>query len=300
MSNHKIDWLSISLPLNSFFSPDFDSENPYIRADHRDQFPHLCDWLSSFGDVRPGGGNRIFNASVYSKLGGFRCFYNHNKEFSLVEIEGDGVQNLRSIKLLSKIINLYSDRLTRIDIATDWETTTTPRQFHAQRDETRFVSHTEITSDTGETCYVGSKESDRYARVYRYAEGHPRSHLLRCEFVLRRDNAKAFARSLQSSPLSTLAGQLFNTFGYRHFLTCDHSTTEKMRAAPRPTSMGGTERWLFVQVFPAIKKVLESGNLTIIDMFMENVYDEYQIHLKKRSKNDDSQDLRPDVHIHSS
>jgi DNA relaxase NicK len=296
MSNHKVDWLSISLPLNSFFSPPFDSDIPIIRPSHRDEYPHLSDWLSCFPDVKVGGGNRIFSNSVYSKIGGFHVWYNPNKEFSLVEIEGDGVQILREHKMLSKFIKLYGDRLTRLDLATDWETSTTPRQFHECRDIGRFVSHSEINSQTGETCYVGSKESDRYARVYRYAEGHPRSHLLRCEFVLRRDNAKAIAGALQSVRVSEVAGRLFNTFGYRHFLTTDHSTTEKMRAAPRPTSMGGTERWLFVQVFPAIKKVLDSGNFAIIDMFMENVYDEYQIHLKERNKAHGEANLCADVH----
>lgn len=268
----KIDWLSISLPYSSIVSPDFDADTLSIRPQIRDLFPSITDWLMTFPDWSPGKGNRIFNRSVQSKLGGFHIFWNVNKPFSLIEIEGSGIQKMREHKVLKSILRQYSHLLTRIDIAEDFETICTPREFIEKRDGKRFTSHAEINSETGETCYVGSRSSDRFARVYRFAAPHPRSHLLRCEFQLRDENAKLFAELLQSHKLSELILRLYKTFGIYHPLALTSSAQTKLLVAPRASKMGATERWLFSQVLPACKKLIDDGNTEIIDIFGKKLY----------------------------
>lgn len=276
MSNCKIDWLSITLPYSSIVQISAETLKPEIRSGIRDEFPSLSDWIMSYPDLTSGGGNRIFDRSIRSKLGGFHVFWKSNVRFSLIEIEGAGVQQLREQKLLKRIIRQYSNRLTRLDVAIDWDTTVSPRDFSDSRDKTRFVSHAEITSETGETCYVGSKSSDRFARTYRYTEPHPRAGLLRCEFQLRKDNAKLFAELLQSNSLSTLVGKLLQTFGYTHPLTQQLRSTERLLSAPRSTSMGSTERWLFSQVLPACKKMIDNGQGEYVDIFGKQLYAYFQ------------------------
>lgn len=296
-SNHKVDWLSISLPYNSIVSRDFDAGRLAIRPGIRDQHPELTDWLHSFPDWKEGGGNRIFNRSAYSQIGGYHIFWNSNKNFSLIEIEGTGVQNLRQDKLLKRIIKNYGQYLTRIDIATDWETDVSPREFSDYREANRFKAHTEITSDTGETCYVGSKESDRYARTYRYSEPHPRHKLLRCEFVLRDGNAKQFATMLQTERLSSLTGKLFRTFGFCHRLIIDHKQSEALRSAPRAGNMGSTERWLFTQVLPACKKMIDAGKGEYVDLFGKQLYTYYTDRLIQEENRNGKEALLPDIEL---
>lgn len=293
-SNHKIDWLSICLPLKSIVSTNFDTGRREMSGGCRELFPHISDWLMTYPDWKEGGGNRIFNRTILSSTGGFHIFWKDTLPFSLIEIEGTGIQNLRSLDLLKRIIKLYAPYLTRIDIATDWETSIPPREFHEKRDPTRFASHSEITSDTGETCYVGSKESDRYARTYRYSDPHPRSKFLRCEFVLRKNNAKAFASALQSHRLSELTAKLFRTFGYCHPLIGEHQASSGLLAAPRNGSMGNTERWLFRQVLPAVKKLVDNGNGEYVNIFMKQCYDYYIAHEIKKDNAHGQENLRTD------
>lgn len=290
----KIDWLSISLPYSSIVSRDFDTDRLSIRPQIRDLYPSITDWIMSYPDMIEGGGNRIFNRSLRSKLGGFHIFWNSNKNFSLIEIEGTGVQNLREQKLLKSILRQYSHLLTRIDIAEDFETICTPREFAEKRDGKRFTSHAEINSETGETCYVGSRSSDRFARIYRFASPHPRSHLLRCEFQLRDENAKSFAELLQSHKLSELVLRLYKTFGIYHPLAITSAPQGKLLSAPRASKMGATERWLFSQVLPACKKLIDDGNTEIIDIFGKQLYHYFNDRLISKEVHDGTQSLLSD------
>lgn len=277
MSN-KIDWLSISIPLNSFVSLDFDAGRYRVRGAVRDQYPVLSDWLESYPDWIEGGGNRIFNRRIRSKLGGFMIFWNPDKNFSLIEFSGTGVQELREHKALFPIVKQYGEFLTRIDLATDWETSVTPKEFAEYRESGRFTTYTEMSSETGDTYYVGSFKSDRFARVYRYSPPHPRHALLRREFVLRGAYAKQAASDLQRVRIREYLASLDRTFGFCHRLSLRSETSKKVHAPARASSMGSTERWLFSQVLPACKKLIDDGNTDIIDIFGKQLYayfDEY-------------------------
>lgn len=299
MSRVIVDWISVTLPLYSIVSPKEIGEKFDMSGECRDMFPYISDWLLSFSDIKVCGGNRIFDQGVRSKAGGFHIFWNDTKRFSLIEFSGKGVHELRKSQLLMPLISMHRTHLTRIDVACDWLTDITPRDFSEIREKNRFVSHAEINSDTGETCYVGSKESDRFCRVYRYAAPHPRHEYLRAEFVMRKNNAKMFGELLQTHKLRELFGQLLNTFGYSHPLALGEVAEAPMKSAPRATSQGKTERWLFKQVLPALKKLIDNGSHDTIDLFMETVYDYFNDSLLAEANKDVPQDLRTHVYLDS-
>lgn len=268
----KIDYLSISLPYSTALSPNFDTGKLEIRPGISNEIPHIAHWINSFSDLKQGKGRKIFSHSAHSSIGGFTVYWNPSRPFSLVEFTGTGCKMLRQSEELSRFINLYKDMLTRIDIATDIETDTRPKDFAELRNVKRFKSYCEICSETGETYYVGSQKSDRYCRVYRYSAPHPRAALLRVECVLRDKDAKSFAHSLQKSRLSSLVSALGNTFGFTHPAWTEKRSDAPLAAYPRETGQGKTERWLLTQVLPAIERLLSNDGDAAVARFGEKVY----------------------------
>lgn len=277
----KIDWISFTLPLECVVSRHPEDGKPYVRYGVRDLYPQACDWVSSFPDLKETGGNRIFDRGFHSKLGGFSIFQKQGKPFTLFEFTGTGVEALREAGLLAKMIVHHKERLTRIDIAMDWECDVTPKEFAEQRDNQRFEHYCDIYSETGSTYYVGSKKSERFCRVYRYSEPHPRSHLLRAEFQLKTVYAKQIGAQLRKKTLSTIGYELLEAFGFCHHLVIVPDGTQKFKA-PRANRSGNTERWLLAQVLPAIKKLVEEGNTDVVELFNKRVYDLVQDYLIKK------------------
>lgn len=289
----KIDWLSISLPYSSVVSTDFATGKPKVRQGIVDELPHIGNWINSFDDFKLGKGRKIFSHSAHSSIGGFTVYWNPTRQFSLVEFTGTGCMMLRRHELLSKFINLYKEYFTRIDIATDIECDTRPVHFVEYLQQNRFKSSCIIESTTGETYYVGSQKSDRFCRVYRYAPPHPRSNLLRVEFVLRDNDAKMFGASLQQSRLSSLVSALGNTFGFSHPSWMEKRSDAPLASYPRETGQGKTERWLLTQVLPAIEKLLENGGDAAVAHFGKRVYDLYNERQTKKEYHDGKETILP-------
>lgn len=289
---HKIDWISLTLPLDSIVSRDFDRDLPALRPGVHDLYPHVSDWISSFPDLTERGGNRIFDRGYHSSAGGFSIFQRAGRPFSLIEFTGKGVDELRSAGVLKNIVKQYHERFTRLDMAVDFETDVTPRAFATCRRGKRFEHYNDIHSETGDTYYVGSQNSERFCRVYRYNEPHPRSHLLRVEFVMKSEFAKNFGYMLTQKKVSPLVDSLMQTFGFEHPLAQRSETTKKIRSVPRAGGKGGTERWLFSQVLPACEKLIREGNHEVIDIFGKKLYSILINHLAAEENKLATQNLR--------
>lgn len=289
--------MSITLPYKSIVSTNFDTGKLEINNFVRDEFPQLTDWLHSYPDWSQGHGSRIFNRSVHSKLGGFSILWNDNKPFSTIEITGTGCQNLREIKKTIAFAYNHFEYLTRLDIAADFETDVSPREFAISRDGKRFNSYSDIKSDTGETYYVGSRNSDRFCRVYRYNAPHPRSHLLRVEFQLKSGEAKSVAAGLRGHSVREICEMLFGTFTFNHKLLSDTTKRDKINSSPRASKMGKTERWLFAQVLPAAKKLVDAGDTQVLDIFLKQCYDYLNDYLIKKENNDGKETILPDIEL---
>lgn len=188
-------------------------------------------------------------------------FFSPRQDTVLVEASGKGCEWLRSQGLLDKVLALTNGRATRLDIAVDFETDLDPREFAKLRTD-RIKSEGFQSSASGVTCYVGSQSSDRYARVYRYYEPHPRAQYLRVEMVHRRSLARGFVQLVRDEGLEKAAEMAGACFSWGHPIW-DTQNSSKPPSWRSETRQGGTVSWFWSAVVPAVRRLLDDGTLTV-------------------------------------
>lgn len=204
---------------------------------------------------------------------GISVYASPNLTHSTVEITGQGCERLIEMGTLHSVLERCCERITRIDVATDIETSTIPSEF------VFFLSHERMRASgfqksvTGETCYVGSKKSDRYARVYRYFPPHPRAHLLRIEHVFRRDYAKSVAKAILDTTAESVAAAAGKAFGWAHVDWRPDETQHADISITAPErGQNSTVSWLLRSVAPAIKRLIADGTIKDADTFFETYF----------------------------
>ena len=269
-----IDWLSFTMEI-----PEIGSGKAWIIQKFLYQEMTLAlgeIWSHISPDVLSwelSSGRPPYSAS-YRTDKGITLFWNVRLGHCLMEITGQGCEYLRGVKMLNPLIQRMKSRLTRIDLAVDMLTESTPDKFLEQSQSARFKSRASMLSDTGHTEYVGSRNSERYCRVYRYAHPHPRANLLRSEFVFRKQNAKIFAQNavecgFDLTALALGAGQIY---GFEHE-DWNLSGDEIALASWTPErAQGKTVRWLISQVAPAFKKLVIEGVIDDAEEFIKKYF----------------------------
>lgn len=192
----------------------------------------------------------------------------------LTELSGRWCTKLDTLETAQRFILPIASRLTRLDTATDILTRTSPVEFTNAGYSARFKSTGHIVSTDGETCYVGSPRSDRFARVYRYNPPHPRAAWLRVECIFRRKLAPLAAEAINTASSWTDVHQrLGATFGWKHSdYGGDASGVERISTGDYSTKQElNTVAWLYKQVAPAMKRLIDSGALSPTE-FLEHVY----------------------------
>lgn len=157
----------------------------------------------------------------------------------------------------------YAGHFSRIDLAVDMETDVTPIEFDAMVNAPRIATRSKMVSGTGQTCYIGSRSSDRFARVYRYNPPHPRAHLLRAEFQLKNAYANALADEVAAGvTLDSLAAGLGEHFGFAHPVW---EKREAVRLAPvrSHAQSGSTVHWLTTTVAPLLQRLEREQKLDV-------------------------------------
>lgn len=190
-----------------------------------------------------------------------------------VEISGQGCEHLIAAGVMREVVTAVADRVTRIDIASDIKTDIAPTTFVGMVKHKRMRASGYQKSETGETCYVGSQKSDRYARVYRYNAPHPRHHLLRVEHVFRREAAKLVSRAVRDQGTSIVAASAGDVFGW------DHPTWElggdvgiDLSPVKAERNGGKTVSWLLNAVAPAFKRLVEDGTIQNPQEFLSTYF----------------------------
>lgn len=177
-----------------------------------------------------------------------------------IEFTGAGCQYLRDTDSLSTALSAFTGHITRLDIAIDSETDVRPIDFAKDRVEGRIKSFGTQKSESGETCYIGSKSSEQYARVYRYEPPHPRAKYLRIETVSRKHYANAAAQSILENGISYAAQQTMNRYQFNQIEDID--TVDGNLPAPyRDRTLSKTEAWLIKQAAPAFRKLVDAGEI---------------------------------------
>lgn len=190
-----------------------------------------------------------------------------------VEISGQGCERLITLGRMETVIERVAQRVTRVDVACDIETAVKPLEFVEQVKHERMRSSGYQRSESGETCYVGSQKSERYARVYRYNKPHPRSHLLRIEHVFRRDHAKVVAQQIASGGVVAVAEAAGEAFGWCH-PTWDGNGCSDMDLSivQAERGAGKTIYWLVHSVAPAFKNLCASGVIRDPEQFLKEYF----------------------------
>lgn len=269
-----IDWLSWTLPVTAEPVDIHD-----LKTEARIQLKGISnghyDYCFDGQAFDQAPGRAPYRYSLQRGDGGFRVFGVSHTHTVLYELSGRGCEGLVTREDQQTFAHILMERFTRIDYAVDIRCETDPMEFCDNSEPGHFRSRSDIRSDTGTTCYVGSPKSGRFARIYRYNPPHPRADLLRCEFVFRGKLARAFARDLCSTlDQQELVARLGNTYGFLHPVWQPGVETDEKVLAPHSSKKEqDTVRWLYKQVVPAMRRMLKSGALNMTD-FLEVVYQE--------------------------
>jgi len=206
-------------------------------------------------------------------LGGITLFASPNLTHCCVEISGAGCERLISGECLGEIITAIQARVTRIDVACDIETSVTPTAFAAITSHERMRASGYQKSETGETYYVGSQKSDRYARVYRYNPPHPRSDLLRVEHVFRREYAKVVSQRIVENGIHSVSRACGDAFGWSHPAWQPQDGTDSdISTNYTERKMGKTLWWIIKACAPAFKRLVNEGTIQDPDKFVQRYF----------------------------
>lgn len=190
-----------------------------------------------------------------------------------IEISGQGCERLIERGLLSGVLVKVHQRVSRLDIASDIQTQTTPEEFTAKTSHERMRASGYQKSESGTTCYVGSQKSDRYARVYRYNDPHPRAHLLRIEHVFRRAYAKVVAKACFEDGLDEIAASAGRAFGWAHQ---DWQPLVRgdidLGIVNAERNAGKTIYWMVHSVAPAFRRLVEQGGIVDPEEFIRRYF----------------------------
>ncbi len=269
MRSH-IDWITFTMSMIYYGARDED----YAEAIHNgfvDMFGQELLSLAFGGDWVKNERARAPYTDAWKINGdGITLFASPNLTHCCVEISGQGCETLLGKALLEKVLQSCKYRVTRIDIACDIETETRPLEFVNKVNHERMRTSGHVVSDTGETCYVGSQKSERYARVYRYNPPHPRAKLLRVEHVFRKEHAKKVAAECATTGIEAVAFASGEAFGWAHGIW-DPAVVDSpdISVTRERGNSGNTVFWLVNSVAPAFKRLCDTGAIPDAQAFLE-------------------------------
>lgn len=268
-----IDWLTFTMPM-IYWGETIDAYANAIANGFVDMFGEKLRANAFGGNWEKNERSRAPYTDAWTlRSNSITLFASPNLTHCCVEISGQGCELLLDKRLLGDVLDKAKDRTTRIDIACDIETKVTPLEFVAQVSHERMRTSGHVLSDTGETCYVGSQKSERYARVYRYNPPHPRSHLLRVEHVFRKDNAKKVAEQLSANPVEAVAVSAGRAMGWAHEVW-EPSVSDyiDISVTKERGNSGNTVFWMVHSVAPAFKRLCEIGAIPDAQAFLQTYF----------------------------
>lgn len=267
-----LDWLSFAVPFYGDKAPrtlPVGSVEQVLKDRCGEEFVakvlHDQNWQNRRGRRPYSDGYANDEIGVYVWGGGHMNF--------LIEFTGKGCQKLREFGLQSVVLLGLYNFATRLDVAIDIETAIRPINFATDRRIGRIKSFGTQKSESGETCYVGSKSSEQYCRVYRYEPPHPRSQYLRIETVSRKEYAKIAAEKTLSQGVSAVAQMTMNRYNFNQAPNVS-DVDETLPAPYRDRSLSKTETWLIKQAMPALRRLAKEQEIdNVQDWLFEHLFE---------------------------
>lgn len=268
-----VDWFSTSLACNFDHDPVLSGvprgEVTALRI-LRDVLPP-----SLFEDLppEPVTPRAPYRYSLQGRVHSTRISWHPDGDHVHIELPGRACLHSENAGDLFSFLRAYGPLATRIDLACDLKTSTPPSEFLSSGYSKRFRSSSRFSSNSGETEYVGSMQSSRFARVYRYAPPHPRSDYLRIEYVFRKDYAPQVARVLVTEGYQTLLEAVTDVFQWKDKLwdvKCVENASELLRSGYTPERHESkTLRWLQKVCAPAIARLVKEGEISNLEEWID-------------------------------
>lgn len=264
----KIDWLSFTVRSTPLQDETEKEAMTRTLLALQELFPEWDEALGWSEKWKWSKGRTPYKASLNRPDNGVAIFIHPSLDHSLIEVTGRACDTLSEYAHAGAFLEAIAPRLTRIDIAADMLTDTDPIAFTTEREPGRFKSHSEFVSESGTTCYIGSRTSDRYVRVYRYNPPHERAHLLRSEFVLKAEQAEYTARAILDDGLDAVVVALGEQFGWKHECWEPAEQEAALLKVWRPERhKGKTIFWLQDTVAPLLVKMHNAGEIDAHEFF---------------------------------
>lgn len=194
---------------------------------------------------------------------GWRINADWKRKEALIVFNGAACEMLRKIgrDAERQVLLQVSVSGSRLDLATDITTVLPVREVEQAGWSKRITSNSFISSQRGDTLYVGARSSGAFARVYRYAAPHPRHALLRVEHELKKEQARAVAQIARDHGVLAAQRSVAAKFDYKHPIIkrTFEGTTRAIVTERHERELAKTEAWLITQCAPAFQRLVRKG-----------------------------------------
>lgn len=267
-----IDFMSVTMP---YVQPDTDVTLWQEQARKVSTHPDVPVWanhaLETLAFV-PAKSRKGHSAALHEPVSGATVFMGGSNSVSVFEAGGRACKKFSNYVGYKEMARMSIKTCTRIDVAIDFDLPPADIASYVTGWSKRIKAHSWVNSPSGQTLYLGSPTSERFARIYRYAEPHPRARFLRVEIVSRRKHAKAVCEAIQTQGLGAtasalLAGLSLQGSDFRAFENTNLPVTplENNRSAAKRVL------WILKQVTPALIDMHKNGELDAYEWFKNHV-----------------------------
>lgn len=262
----QIDWYSFTLPT---YTPITGLGIEALRQAYFAFAPVHLAWIlpdEDFGwEIHPGRG--FYKVRYQDNRTHISVSWGSVNPHVFVELDGQSCAYLREKGVLSSIIDRTRESATRVDCSVDFETDVRPKEFAEYVGNERITARGFMVSESGETAYVGARQSFRFARVYRFNQPHPRAHLLRVEAEYKGGAARALLQQTQDPDVVALVLSAHAYFSWTHPLWVNSTPIAlKVKLPVRDKAGTGNVRWLIRVAFPALLKANREGLIDLPQM----------------------------------
>jgi len=271
--NTHIDWLSFSFPVGQSSYPEQGWQWPNVYEYLRAYTGNKLECLFDDEEVEHHGGRAPYAHGTSLHSGLLVVYWGGRLDHGLVQIHGQGMDYVREKGIEKDLLLVASERVTRVDLATDIETDVKPSEFVERRTSKKQTTVASVTSPQGETEYVGSRISERFARVYRYRNPHPRANLLRVEHELKGKTAKATLPIILEVGIDAAQSKIGLSFGWFHPIwQPSNKNLTKIKSPRNDRTMAGTEIWLRTQCASAFRTLVLKGLIDDPEQWLREVF----------------------------
>lgn len=253
-----VDWLSFTVevePVWGSTDPEDIERAIYQLPDAiREENPVMAR-ITQMVDMPPCAGRRPYNRGWRAEEG-ITVYYHPVLTHALIEFSGRGCQWLRERGLMAGVLAYAEDRMTRLDVAQDL-TGVTPDEIIEAGYSGRFRAHSRMTSAHGTTHYIGSRTSERYARVYCWNDPHPRAGITRIEAVHRKEYAKIASRAIIDHGIEGAGTRAIAAYEFNH--PAVRAEGAKLSTVKVEKESSKTLRWLITACAPAFQRLVDEG-----------------------------------------